>query len=93
MLKISKITVIAYLTYTVQSFSGKKMGDYLSWDDSSSDEEEYFERERRQYKMRIRIDMESWDDVDFFCRFRLRKETVAYVLELVRPALEFREQR
>lgn len=66
-----------------------------SWDDWSESEsdEEYLFHERRQYKMFERIDVDKWDDFDFFARFRLEKATVAKVLYLIRPCLLFREER
>lgn len=48
---------------------------------------------RREYKLKPRINLDCWDDVDFVQRFRLKKETVLIVLELIKPALEFDEVR
>lgn len=31
---------------------------------------------RRDYKMRQRVQVEDFDDVDFFVRFRMKKESV-----------------
>ncbi|XP_058457044.1 putative nuclease HARBI1 [Malaya genurostris] len=37
--------------------------------------------------------MSSWDDQDFFMRFRLQKSTVLMVLEIIRPDLDVDETR
>lgn len=63
-----------------------------NWSESD-DEEEYLVTERRQYKMFDRIDVDKWDDYDFFARFRLQKGTVVKVLDLIRPSLEFPQER
>lgn len=44
---------------------------------------------RRPYTFFQRICMDHWDDVDFVCRFRLRKETVALVLQMIEPRLRY----
>lgn len=73
------------------------MEEYLLWDDWDEDEDEEDlvgrGRVRREYKMRVRTNMETHDDEDFFQRYRMRKDTVTYILDLLRPALEFDEQR
>lgn len=71
------------------------MDRYLEYllDLSDDDEENTLVMERRQYKMMERIDMENWDDKDFFQRFRLTKPTVAKVLEIIRPDLEYSQER
>lgn len=72
------------------------MDDYLQWDEweESSDEEDAVRGQvRREYRMRERITMDSHDDVDFFRRYRFRKDTAASILELLRPDLEFDEPR
>lgn len=50
-------------------------------------------RERREYKMRERIEIDRWDDVDFLFRFRVSKCTFAQILAEVRPALEYTNPR
>lgn len=71
---------------------------YCIWDlwssDDSDDEDQQFVAERRQYNLYERMDhFNKWDDIDFFRRFRLRKETVANILDLIRPKLENKSQR
>lgn len=61
--------------------------------DLSDEEENDLVAERRQYKMMERIDIEKWDDEDFFHRFRLSKPTVVRVLQIIRPALEYNQER
>lgn len=65
------------------------------FESDSEDEEDIIglQLARRQYKMRTRISIDTWDDQDFFMRFRLQKSTVAMVLEIIRPSLEVDETR
>lgn len=64
------------------------------YDNEENGEENYGLRlARRQYKMRVRISIDSWDDQDFFMRFRLQKNTVAMILEIIRASLEIDETR
>lgn len=44
--------------------------------------------ERRIYHMPQRSTINTWDDVDFFRRFRLSKTTFLYVLQLVVDELQ-----
>lgn len=70
------------------------MDNYLEYLlDLSDDDENTLVVERRQYKMAERINMEYWDDEDFFQRFRLTKPTVAKVLAIIRPDLEYSLER
>lgn len=70
------------------------MDDFTNYLLNLSDEEENaLVVERRQYKMMQRIDMEHWDDVDFFRRFRLTKPSVAKGLQIIRPDLEYSQER
>lgn len=62
-------------------------------DSSEEEEEEHFVAERRQYMMNERIDMNKWDDADFFYRFRLSKATVAKVLQIIEPSLVYTQER
>lgn len=48
---------------------------------------------RRQYKMRVRINIDNWDDLDFFMRFRLQKSTVMMILDMIQSSLEVDETR
>lgn len=57
------------------------------------EEEVGMARERREYKMRERIEIDRWDDVDFLFRFRVSKCTFAQILAEVRPALEYTNPR
>lgn len=63
------------------------------FDTSDDESEEKMRMERRQYKMQPRIDMSKWDDDDFLRRFRLRKGTVALVLEMIEPKLKYSRER
>lgn len=72
--------------------------DRFSWtllenDNEGSEETDGVQLARRQYKMRERIRIDTWDDQDFFMRFRLQKSTVAMVLEIIRPHLDVDENR
>lgn len=64
-------------------------------DDDSDDEDMIYvlRPERRAYSMRERINLDSWDDVDFFSRFRLKKATVLMVHDIIRRDLEYDEPR
>lgn len=44
---------------------------------------------RRQYRLMDRIQMESFDDVDFKFRFRVSKFTFVTVLDMIRADLEY----
>lgn len=48
---------------------------------------------RREYRIMQRAEMNDWDDVDFFRRFRLTKPTFVRVLQLVGPELEHMQPR
>ena len=65
----------------------------LENDDEESDSQDVFKYPRREYKMSSRISIETWDDLDFFMRFRLQKKTVMMVLDIIRPHLEVDETR
>lgn len=62
-------------------------------DDSSEDENEIAHRERREYKLMPRINMDKWDDTDFVNRFRLTKPTTAKVLAIIESRLQFYRER
>lgn len=51
--------------------------------DEGSDDDEFVGAARRDYKMRRRVQVEDFDDCDFFARFRMKKDTVMRVLELI----------
>lgn len=66
---------------------------YSSSSSSSSDEEEVI-RIRRPKLYRKRIDgMEKYDDVNFFERFRLQKETVTALLNEIEDDIKLPTQR
>lgn len=44
--------------------------------------------ERRPYGLPVRPTIDSWDDLDFFMRFRMSKPTFQMVLQLILPALQ-----
>lgn len=48
---------------------------------------------RRPYTVRTRISIDDYDDVDFLQRFRLSKNTVLQILELVEHDLDFDDPR
>ncbi|XP_058817442.1 putative nuclease HARBI1 [Topomyia yanbarensis] len=43
--------------------------------------------------MKVRINIDNWDDEDFFMRFRLQKNTVMMILQIIRSSLEIDETR
>lgn len=66
------------------------------WDTWSEDEDDgiLLWNERRQYNLYVRIDhLNKWDDIDFFRRFRLRKETVVNLLDMIYLKLQNRTDR
>lgn len=65
----------------------------LESDEENGEEIDGLQLARRQYKMRARISIDTWDDQDFFMRFRLQKNTMAMVLEIIRPDIEVDETR
>lgn len=65
--------------------------DLLYNDDD--DEDDVGRLARRPYNLPVRATINSWDDVEFFDRFRLTKQTFLYVLQLVGPALEHPQPR
>lgn len=65
---------------------------FLEWNDIllNDDEElvEFVNYQRRPYVVRCRVDhFYKWDSVDFKIRFRLSKETVMEVLELIQESI------
>lgn len=64
--------------------------DPILWGEDEGDEERNV---RRDYKMRRRVQVEDFDDVDFFVRFRMKKESVFRVLELIEHKLTYGEER
>lgn len=50
-------------------------------------------RVRREYTMPRRIEVDDFDDVDFYGRFRMTKRTVLRILELIREKLTYSEER
>ncbi|XP_055915411.1 uncharacterized protein LOC129948433 [Eupeodes corollae] len=60
---------------------------------SSSEDEESLQIERREYKMFKRIQLNTWDDLDFLHRFRLSKRTTMMVLEEIKDSLPCDERR
>lgn len=68
--------------------------DLLDREDGySSDDDQHLHRERRQYKMRNRIELGHWDDFDFQYRFRMSKESFNIVLGLIEPKLAYENPR
>lgn len=68
--------------------------DAFDWmENLSEDEEDVLVTERRQYTMAQRINMTNWDDYDFFVRFRLHKETVAQILQMILPSLTYNDDK
>lgn len=64
-----------------------------NWSDDDDENDEMLFVERRQYKMQDRIDMDKWDDIDFIYRFRLAKATVTHVFQIIRPSLDYSQER
>lgn len=60
--------------------------DWLWEDDDDDDEVRHFDR--RVYTIPVRATMNTWDDFDFFMRFRITKPTFLMVLQMVEPALQ-----
>lgn len=67
--------------------------DPILWGDADSDDDDFVGAIRREYKMRRRVQMEDFDDFDFYGRFRMRKETVMRVLELIQHKLTYSQER
>lgn len=63
----------------------------LLFDDNDEDEHQF--RVRRPYQMQFRATINSWDDFDFYGRFRMMKRTFLYVLDLVAQALRHPQPR
>ena len=57
--------------------------DNLLFDDDYIKLNEYMNYQRRPYVVHCRVDHLLWDDYDFKVRFRLSKETVIEVLNLI----------
>lgn len=62
-----------------------EVGQHM-WVDDDNEENEF--EIRRPYRIQVHANINSWDDVDFYGRFRLRKQTFLMVLALVAPALQ-----
>lgn len=62
------------------------------WNDDD-DGGRHLNRQRREYKMHERIHVECWDDYDFIRRFRISKNSFAQVLQLVKPDLDYTQER
>lgn len=67
---------------------GNNYGEDLVWMSDEDEDDGNLRAARRQYKMATRINLDSWDDVDFIRRFRLSKQTVMEVLGIVEHELE-----
>lgn len=77
--------------HRLQRFYGFKLKMEIF--DGLSDEEEEFldflEHPRRPYVVKDRFNpFDEYDDLDFFMRFRLKKETVLMVLEQIEEQIE-----
>lgn len=73
-----------------QQSNGSSPSSSASENEESDDENGQLnlEIERRAYRLLPRIDyIDMWNDVEFFQRFRLRKETVVYVLSMIHHKL------
>lgn len=65
----------------------------IVFESDSDDEDIESSIARREYKKFERINLDCWDETDFFKRFRLRKNTVVQILEMIHPELEFSQRR
>lgn len=62
----------------------------LHFSDNDDEFVDFIEHRRRPYTVKPRTNpFNDLDDVDFIVRFRLRKQTVLYVLERIEHELEF----
>lgn len=62
-------------------------GVFDDWAFLDEDQEDVPRLARRPYNLPVRSTVNTWDDVEFFQRFRLSKRTFLMVLQLVAPAL------
>ena len=54
----------------------------------------YLNYQRRPYTVRTRVDhFNTWDEHDFKTRFRLSKETVLMILDLIGPSISSNTDR
>lgn len=71
--------------------------DWEDWPSSDNEEVEdrrqYLFKERRQYKMLERINVDKWDDVDFYYRYRMHKTTFFHVRAVLESKLQFDNPR
>lgn len=67
----------------------EEMQALLELQEGIEDRERHLGRERREYKMKERINIDCWDDVDFHGRFRLTKPTVLRVLQIIEGEIKF----
>jgi len=56
--------------------------------------QEYLNYQRRPYTVRTRVDhFSTWDELDFKNRFRLSKETVLMILNMIGPTISSNTDR
>lgn len=70
--------------------------DYWLHEDTDEDEEaenELFGDVRRPYTLRGHADLNEWDDVGFYQRFRMKKHTFLRVVDMVEPHLRVENRR
>lgn len=65
--------------------------DWLDEDEEGGDDSLVIAR--RPYRLPVHPKMDKWNDLDFFIRFRMSKATFQFVLQLISPALQYRQPR
>lgn len=73
-------------------YEGPVWADWCDDDDDDSDDQD-LAKERREYKMLERINIDKWDDFDFQYRFRVSKTTFFLVLSCIERKLAFENPR
>lgn len=70
------------------------MDHAILFEDDDNELNEYVNYVRRPYTIRCRIDhFNKWDDYDFKVRFRLSKETVIEVLNIIKHSISSNSDR
>ncbi|XP_044744219.1 uncharacterized protein LOC123306321 [Coccinella septempunctata] len=67
------------------------MENFETTSSDSSDQEVRSIRRKKVY--RKRVDLQKYDDIDFFDRFRLKKETVLHLLQEIEDAIKMPTNR
>lgn len=80
------------------SIEPSEIGNVVQEDVNEVDEDENLENDEREMSLNIvrrpyrrfpRIDfIEMWNDDEFFCRFRMSKGTIVYVLSMIEEQLK-----